>query len=193
MLTAFAITGQSRPSDQVVTDVTAGRDNPCKFFRASRRKFFVIRAMALSLDGDQLAVADGRNRSPTRQPNPQWLAALATALFLPGEGQPRQGQVPSSGRAWPPSPVPDTRSRRRLGSPFFIQIIGFENRIQQFARNGHSASLATKHNLLPWSTGSLINSSNVAMICRVLGRGFWPSSRSDFADVLAFFERTLCG
>jgi hypothetical protein len=49
--------------------------------------------MALSLDGDQLAVADGRNRAPTRQPNPQWLAAFVTAFFLPGEGQTRQGQV----------------------------------------------------------------------------------------------------
>jgi hypothetical protein len=49
--------------------------------------------MALPLDGDQLAVADGRNRSPTRQPSPQWLAAFATAFFLPGEGQPRQGQI----------------------------------------------------------------------------------------------------
>ena len=36
--------------------------------------------------------------------------------------------------------------------------------------------------------GSLINSSNVAMICRGWGRGFWPSSRSDFSRRTCFLR-----
>jgi hypothetical protein len=54
----------------------------------------VIRTVALPLDGDKLPVADRRNGSPARQPNLEWLVALAATFLFPGEGKPRHGQAP---------------------------------------------------------------------------------------------------
>ena len=62
---------------------------------------------------------------------------------------------PFPGRAWRPSRAPAARCRRPLESPFFIQVIALENRVDQFARQGHTASLTTKHDLVPFRSGIL--------------------------------------
>jgi len=50
-------------------------------------------AVALPLNSDKLPVGKRKNRSPARQSHLEWLAALATTLFLPGEGKPRHGDT----------------------------------------------------------------------------------------------------
>jgi hypothetical protein len=50
-------------------------------------------AVALPLNGDKLSVGNRKHRSLARQSNLEWLVALATTLFLPGESKPRHGHT----------------------------------------------------------------------------------------------------
>lgn len=140
----------------------------------------MVRTVALPLDGYKSSVGCRKNFARSCEANLQRLAARLATFLVPGERKPRDGQ----------SSVAAQRDGPRL-----LLRQDFVNRYRALflSRSCISKILSTNSREIAtpllWqrsticclsATGSLISSSNVAMICRLVGRGF-----------LGFAKRTL--
>jgi hypothetical protein len=92
-LTTLQKPGQPNVDEDVVGDVTAGRDKTCESLGAGRRQLRVGGAIPLSLQGDKLPIPSGKDVSAPGEANLERLVTLGAALLFPGEDKTRHGQA----------------------------------------------------------------------------------------------------